>query len=60
MVTKNLKIGITDTSLNKVYGADFIPRIGCMLGVPYSENKHKVKGPFIATEKARWHQKNIS
>lgn len=51
MVTKDLKIGITDTSLNKVYGADFIPKIGCMLGVPYSENKHKVKGPFIATEK---------
>lgn len=51
MITKNLKIGITDTTLNKVYGAYFIPRIGCMLGVPYSENKHKVKGPFIATEK---------
>ena len=51
IITKNLKIGITDTSLNKVYGADFIPRIGCMLGMPYSENKHKVKGPFIATEK---------
>ncbi len=51
MIIKNLKIGITDTSLNKVYGADFIPRIGCMLGVPYSENKYKVKGPFIATEK---------
>jgi len=51
MITKNLKIGVTDTSLNKVYGADFIPRIGCMLGMPYPENKHKVKGPFIATEK---------
>ena len=51
MITKNLKIGVTDTSLNKVYGADFIPRIGCMLGVPYPENKYKVKGPFIATEK---------
>ena len=51
IITKNLKIGVTDTSLNKVYGADFIPRIGCMLGVPYPENKHKVKGPLIATEK---------
>lgn len=51
MITKNLKIGVTDISLNKVYGADFIPRIGCMLGVPYPENKYKVKGPFIATEK---------
>jgi DNA ligase-1 len=51
MVTKNLKIGISDKSLNKVYGDNFIPRIGCMLGVPYSENKHKVRGPFIATEK---------
>src|SRR5690606_27646628 len=51
MVTKDLKIGVTDTSLNKVYGADFIPKIGCMLGVSYPENKHKVRGPFIATEK---------
>ena len=51
IVTKNLKIGISDKSLNKVYGSNFIPRIGCMLGVPYPENKHKVKGPFIATEK---------
>ena len=25
MVTQNLKIGITATSLNKVYGSDFIP-----------------------------------
>ncbi len=51
MIIKNLKIGITDTTLNKIYGADFIPRIGCMFGVPYAENKHKVKDPFIATEK---------
>ena len=42
IVTKNLKIGITDTSLNRVYGTDFIPRIGCMLGVPYPENKNTV------------------
>jgi DNA ligase-1 len=51
MVTKALKIGVSDKSLNKVYGDDFIPRIGCMLGSPYNDNKNKVKGPFIVTEK---------
>ena len=51
MVTKNLKIGLTAVTLNKVFGEDFIPKIGCMLGMEWSENKHKVKGPFIVTEK---------
>ena len=32
IVTQDLKIGITATSLNKVYGKDFIPKTGCMLG----------------------------
>lgn len=37
IVTQDLKIGITATSLNKVYGADFIPKIGCMLGTLYGD-----------------------
>lgn len=49
--TKTLTIGVTEKSLNSVYGDDFIPKIGCMLGEKYTEFKGKVKGPFIVTEK---------
>lgn len=51
IVTQDLKIGITATSLNKVYGANFIPRTGCMLGTPFEDAVHKVSGPYIVTEK---------
>lgn len=51
IVTKNLKIGITAKTLNKVYGKDFIPMIGIMSAEKYKEQKHKVKGPYIASEK---------
>lgn len=50
-VTKNLKIGLSTKSLNTVFGGDFIPKMGCMLGDHYATHKHKVKGPYIATEK---------
>ena len=52
IVTQNLKIGITATSLNKVYGADFIPKTGCMLGTLFDDvPAHKIKWPCIVTEK---------
>jgi DNA ligase-1 len=51
IVTKTLKIGITEKTLNQVYGDDFIPMIGIMKAEKYDEFKTKVKGPFIATEK---------
>lgn len=52
IVTQELKIGVSVTSLNKVYGADFIPKTGCMLGTLYSSVGHdKVKWPCIVTEK---------
>lgn len=52
MVTQNLKIGITATSLNKVYGSDFIPKTGCMLGTQFDDvGSHKVAWPCIVTEK---------
>lgn len=52
IVTQNLKIGVTATSLNKVYGADFIPKIGCMLGTLYGDvGPEKTKWPCIVTEK---------
>lgn len=52
IVTQNLKIGITATSLNKVYGASFIPRTGCMLGTLFGDvPAHKIMWPCIVTEK---------
>ena len=52
IVTQDLKIGITATSLNKVYGADFIPKIGCMFGTLYGDvGPEKTKWPCIVTEK---------
>lgn len=52
IVTQDLKIGVSVTSLNKVYGADFIPKIGCMLGTLYGDvGSQKTKWPCIVTEK---------
>lgn len=52
IVTQDLKIGVTATSLNKVYGKDFIPKIGCMLGTLYGDvGPTKTKWPCIVTEK---------
>lgn len=52
MVTQNLKIGITATSLNNVYGKDFIPKTGCMLGTLFDDvPAHKIKWPCVVTEK---------
>jgi len=51
LILKDLKIGITSTTLNQVYGKTFIPLIGCMLGEKYSDFRDRVKGPYIVTEK---------
>lgn len=52
IVTQDLKIGVTATSLNKVYGSDFIPKIGCMLGTLYGDvGPQKTKWPCVVTEK---------
>lgn len=52
IVTQDLKIGITATSLNKAYGNDFIPKTGCMLGTLFGDvGEDKVKWPCIVTEK---------
>ena len=52
IVTQELKIGVTATTLNKVYGSDFIPKIGCMLGTLYGDvGPEKTKWPCIVTEK---------
>ena len=52
IVTQDLKIGVTATSLNKVYGKDFIPKTGCMLGTLHGDvGPQKTKWPCIVTEK---------
>ena len=52
LVTQDLKIGITATSLNKVYGSDFIPKTGCMLGTLFTDvGSFKTQWPCIVTEK---------
>lgn len=52
LVTQSMQIGVTATTLNKVYGEDFIPKTGCMLGTLYENVGHsKVAWPCIVTEK---------
>lgn len=38
LVTKDLQIGVSVTTLNKVYGKSFIPKIGIMRGMLCPEN----------------------
>ena len=49
---KECKIGVTATTLNKVYGKDFIPTFGCMLAEKYFEHPEFVAGKsFVLTQK---------
>lgn len=50
IVSKDLSIGLTDGTLNKIYG-DFIPTFDVMLAKKYEDHKHKIKGNFVITEK---------
>lgn len=52
IVTQDLQIGVTSKTLNTVYGENFIPTIGCMLGTKITDMPaHKVGWPCIVTEK---------
>lgn len=52
IITQDLQIGVTATTLNKVYGADFIPKIGVMLGTPLDKvPESRRHWPYIVTEK---------
>lgn len=51
ILTKELKIGITEKTLNGVFGKDFIPSFNVMLAKKYSEHQDKVKGNFVLTQK---------
>jgi DNA ligase-1 len=51
IATKSLKIGITDSTLNKIYGSGFIKSFDVMLAKKFDEHKHKIKGNFVITKK---------
>lgn len=42
IVTKDIKLGIQPTTLNKVFGKNFIPQFGCMLAQKYFDNPEKL------------------
>jgi DNA ligase 1 len=50
ILTNNMQIGITATSLNTAYGDEFIPKTGCMLGTLH-QKAPKAPWPRIITEK---------
>jgi len=49
--TKDLKIGATDGTLNKVFGKGFINSFEVMLAEKYFDHESKIKGKFIITKK---------
>jgi DNA ligase 1 len=49
--TKDLKVGITEKTINKVYGKGEIPSFGVMLAESYAKKEDKVKGKFFITLK---------
>lgn len=52
IVTQDFQIGVTSTTLNTVYGKDFIPKIDCILGKKFGDvGPVKTKWPCIVTEK---------
>jgi DNA ligase-1 len=44
ILTKSLKLGISDKTANKVWSKDFIPSFECMLADKYFEKPEKVEG----------------
>lgn len=52
IITQDLKLGVNVTTLNTVYGKNFIPKLGCMLGKLLSDiREEKRTWPYIVTEK---------
>jgi DNA ligase-1 len=51
IVTKDLKVGITATTINKIYGEGFIPTFSVMLAEKYFDYEDKITGEFIVTKK---------
>ncbi|MCL2229297.1 MAG: hypothetical protein FWC00_05750, partial [Firmicutes bacterium] len=52
IIKRDLKLGIQNTTLNKVFGEGFVPKFDVMLAESYEENQpHLVDKDFIITEK---------
>lgn len=51
IVTKSLKVGITDKTINKVYGKDEIPSFSVMLAESYAKQESSLTGEFYITQK---------
>ena len=51
VATKDMSIGISDSTINKVFGDGFIPTFDVMLAEKYFSNQDKVTGTFVITQK---------
>lgn len=51
IVTKSLKVGITEKTINKVYGKDEIPSFSVMLAESYAKKESHLTGKFYVTQK---------
>jgi len=51
IVSKDLTLGLTEGTLNKVYGDGFIKTFSVMLAKKFEEHQHKIKGDFVISEK---------
>lgn len=51
LVTKNIKIGVTAKTINKVLGYHFIPEFAPMLAADFAKREHKLSGTFTITQK---------
>lgn len=54
IITKDLKLGVQSTTLNKIYGSEFIPTFDVMLGTKYFDDPDKYVPDgvsFIITQK---------
>jgi DNA ligase-1 len=51
LVTKDLKLGISEKTVNKVFGNNAIPEFGVMLAESYSKKSDKINGKFYITTK---------
>lgn len=51
IITKSLKCGLTEKTINKVYGKGEIPSFAVMLAEKYQDKEVKIKGKFYITLK---------
>lgn len=51
ILIKDLKVGITSSTINKVFGKNFIPKYDVMLASKWEDHCHKIKGDFLVTLK---------